>query len=697
MVAVALALALAAATLAAYAAVRGHAFLQFDDGEYIVENGAVRAGLTWAGLRWAFSTPYAGNWHPLTWVSHMADVQFFGMDAGWHHLTSLFVHVLTSLLLFRLFVRMTGATGPSAFVAALFALHPAHVESVAWVAERKDVLSAFFWVLAMNAYAGYVKRPGGGRFALVAASFVLALLSKPMAVTLPFVLLLMDGWPLGRWRGLSDGPGTRGAVALVREKAPLLLLAAGSAVVTFIVQRQAGAVQSLDAFPLALRLANVPVAYLQYLIATIWPVGLAPLYPYPPSIPVWQSAGAAVALLAITVWVFRSRRERPYLAAGWGWFLGTLVPVIGVIQVGAQPYADRYMYVPAIGLFVMAAWGAKDLAAARPEWSRAWPAVGTALVLAAAVLTYRQVSYWRDSITLWTRTVAVTRDNYRAYTNLGFALAEDGQRNRALAAYNDAIQLNPDYPNAHNYLGVLLAEMGDHDRAAAEYEVALKLRPTFAQVHNNLGLTRAAQGRLDDAVAEFLATLRLNPRFAPARSNLAIAYVKLGHRDQAIAEFETVVGQQPQSAESQLNLATALAETGRRRDALPHFEAAARFGGDPVRTHYMWGTTLVDLGDMPGATVQFLAALAVNPSFAPALHDLGRSLALSGHLDDGLRALQSAVQLEPNNADYHHDFGAALAQRGMIPQAIAEMRAARQIDPTHAEALDALRLLTIKK
>ncbi len=694
---IALALVLAAATLAAYASVRGHAFLQFDDVDYVTGNGAVRAGLTWAGLRWAFSTPYAGNWHPLTWLSHMADVQFFGMDPGWHHLTSLWLHVLTSLLLFWLLLRMTKAAGPSAFVAALFALHPMHVESVAWIAERKDVLSAFFWVLSMSAYVGYVQRPGRGRFALVAACFALALLSKPMAITLPFVLLLMDAWPLGRWRGVSAGSDARGALALVREKALLFVLAAGSAVVTFIVQRQAGAVQSLDAFPLAVRLANVPVAYAQYVIGTIWPARLAPLYPYPSSIPLWQSAGAAVALLAMTAVVIRSRRERPYLAAGWGWFLGTLVPVIGIIQVGSQPYADRYMYIPAIGLFIMAAWAAKDLAAARPAWSRAWPIAGTVLVVAAAGLTYRQVAYWRDSVTLWERTVAVTRDNYRAYTNLGFALADDGQRNRALTAYTDAIRLNPDYANARNYLGVLLADMGDHDRAAAEYAAALKLRPRFAQAHNNLGLTRAAQDRLDDAVAEFTEALRLDPAFAPARNNLAIAYVKQGQHDKAIAEFETAVRQQPGSAESQLNLASALAAADRKREALPHFEAAARLGGDPVRTHYLWGGTLMDLGDMPGATIQFMAALAADPSFAPGAHDLGRSLALSGQLNEALQALQTAVQLDPNNADYHHDFGAALARRGLIPQAVAEMRAALQIDPAHAEALDALRLLTAKK
>jgi tetratricopeptide (TPR) repeat protein len=688
---------LAIATLGAYGAVRGHAFLQFDDAAYVTDNGAVRAGLTWQGLRWAFSTPYAGNWHPLTWLSHMADVQFFGLDPGWHHLSSLLLHVLTVLLLFRLLVRLTGAAGASAFVAALFALHPLHVESVAWIAERKDVLSGLFWVLSMSAYVSYVKRPGAGRMAIVAAAFALALLSKPMAVTLPFALLLLDAWPLGRWRGVSAAAGASSALALVREKAVLFAMAAASAAVTIVVQRQAGAVQSLEAFPLGLRLANVPVAYVKYVLATIAPWQLAPLYPYPSSIPLWESAGAALVLVAASVAVWKARRTRPYLAVGWAWFLGLLVPVIGIIQVGAQPYADRYTYLPSIGLFVMAAWAAREVAAARPEWTRAFATLGIALAAAAAVLTFRQVGVWKDSVTLWQHAAAVTRGNYRAETNLGYALAEAGQRNAALAAYTEAIRLKPDYPNAHNYLGVLLADMGNHDRAVTEYETALTLRPRFAEARNNLGLSHAALGRLDDAIADFREALRIAPTFAPARNNLAIAYINQDRYDEAIAEFEAAVAAQPGSPESQLNLATALASAGRREDALPHFEAAARLGGDPVKVHYLWGGVLVDLGDIAGAANQYMAALSADPAFAPAVHDLGRSLALLGRLDEGIQALQSAAQLDPRNADYHHDLGAALARRGLIPQAIAEMRAALEIDPAHAEAQDALKLLTAKK
>jgi tetratricopeptide (TPR) repeat protein len=680
-------------TAAVYASVRTHGFLQFDDATYVVENGVVRSGLTWQGLQWALTAPYAGNWHPLTWVSHMADVQMFGMDAGWHHLINLLLHIASTLLLFRVLARMTGATAASAFVAALFALHPLHVESVAWIAERKDVLSTFWWVLALTAYASYVRQPRAWRYAALLVCFALALLSKPMVVTLPFVLLLLDVWPLGRWQGLG---GTREAWALVREKGWLFLMAGGSAVITFIVQRQAGAVQSLDRVPLVTRIAGVPVAYVHYLVTTVWPVHLAPLYPYPSSIPWWAGLGALAILIGLSALALRSFRSRPYVLVGWCWFLGTLAPVNGFVQVGSPLYSDRYMYVPAIGLFVIVAWMAREWAAVRPVRVPWVAAAGALLVMVLAAVSYQQVQYWRDNITLWEHTVAVTGDNYRGQTNLGFALAQAGQRTRAVEAYREALRLNPTYPNAHNYLGSVLADMGAYDQAAAEYEEALRLLPRFAEAHNNLGLTRVAQDRFTDAVASFAEAVRLNPAFAAARNNLAIAYARTGDYPRAIQEFEETLRQTPASAEAHMNLATALSDMGKKREALPHFEAAAGLGGDPVKVHQAWGEVLMELGDMPQATTQFQTVLRTNPRFAPASHDLGRCLALSGHLVEGLQALQLSVQLQPDDADFHHDFGAALAQKGMIPEAIAEMRAALRIDPSHAEAQDALRTLLKK-
>jgi len=692
----ALLIGLALLTLAVYSPVRHYAFLQFDDADYVTENGAVRAGLTMTGLRWALTTPYAGNWHPLTWVSHMADVQLFGLAPGWHHLSSLWLHILTTLLLFRLLARMTGSPGPSAFVTALFALHPLHVESVAWVAERKDVLSTLWWVLTTSAYVAFVRRPAPWRYGVIVMCFGLALMSKPMVVTLPFLLLLLDVWPLNRWRGLGDGANRFSTWALVREKLPLFVMAAAAALVTFIVQQQAGAVRSLDVLPLSTRLAKIPIAYMWYVANTIWPSNLAALYPYPSSIPLWQTVGAVVVLTGISVWTIRHLRTQPYLFVGWAWFVGTLVPVIGLVQAGSQPYADRFMYVPAIGLFVMAAWSANRWASARPGSAWRVGTIGIVVVLASAVVTFRQVAHWKDSVTLWEHAVAVTQDNYRAQTNLGFALAEAGSATRAQAAYREALRINPEYPNAHNYLGALLADRGEHDRAAMEFEAAIRLRPRFPEAHNNLGLARVEQGRMTEAVAAFQEAIRQDPFFAPARNNLAIAYVRQDQPDKAVVEFAEAVRLQPGSPESHMNLGSALAGAGRPREALAHFETAERLGGDRIQIHHAWGSALIDLGDMPGAITHFTTVLKMNPGFAPTVHAFGRSLALSGKLDEALEALQSAVRLEPGNANFHYDFGATLARRGMIAEAIAEMRTTLQIAPDHAGAQDALRTL-IKK
>jgi len=679
-------------TAAVYAAVRTHGFLHFDDSTYIVENGRVRAGLTWQGLRWALTAGYAGNWHPLTWVSHMVDVQFFGMDAGWHHLTNLLLHIASTILLFRVLTRMTGALVASAFVAALFALHPLHVESVAWIAERKDVLSTFWWVLALTAYVSYVAQPRAWRYAALMFCFALALMSKPMVVTMPFVLLLLDVWPLARWRGAG---GTRDAWALVKEKGWLFLMAGGAAVVTYMVQREAGAVQSIGRLPVLTRIAAVPVTYFHYLVTTVWPIHLAPLYPYPTSIPWWESLGALAVLVLLSGLALRSFRRHPYVLVGWCWFLGTLVPVNGLVQVGSALYSDRHMYVPAIGLFLIIVWLARDWAT-RAAWSRPLAFAGAGMVIVLAVLSYRQVEYWRDNVTLWEHTVAVTGPNYRGQTNLGFALADAGDKAGALAAYREALRINPSYPPAHNYLGLVLAQMGRHEEAAAEYQEALRLLPGFAEASNNLGLAWVDQGQFERAEQAFAAALQANPSFVQARSNLAITHARLGDLDRAIAEFEDVIHQTPASPEAQLNIASALADAGRKQEALSHYETAARLGGDPAKVHQAWGGVLMDLGDMPGAISHFQIVLSTHPRNAPALHDLGRALASSGHLPESLQALQLAVQLQPDDADYHHDFGAALARSGRIPEAIAEMREALRINPSHADALDALRLLTKK-
>lgn len=559
------AIALAAITLLVFGQVAGHAFLQFDDADYVTGNPMVRHGLTWGGIVAALTSSHAGNWHPLTWLSHMVDVELFGLQAGRHLLVNVMLHGATSVLLFALLVRLTRRIAPSLFVSALFAIHPLHVESVAWVAERKDVLSTFWWVLTIGAYVRYVERKTTARYAAVVLLFALALLSKAMVVTLPVLLLLLDVWPLGRLSASG-----------VREKLPLVSLAAIVAVMTFIVQRQAGAVQSIDAFPWALRLANVPVAYATYLFKTFWPASLSPLYLYPDAIPAWQIAGSA-ALLAVITWVaVRARTSRPYILVGWTWFLVTLVPVIGLVQVGSQPFADRYMYVPAIGIFLAVAWTAVDLAGRSATRRVLARVAGAAVVTVLAVVSHRQAGVWRDSVTLWEHAVSVGPDNYRAHTNLGFALAEADEIDRAIAAYREAIRLRPGFPNAHNYLGALLSQRGRHAEAAVELRAALKTRPRFVEARNNLGLALAALDQPGDAIGEFREAVRLDPTFAPAWNNLGIVLAGVGQIEAAVQAFTESVRYQPESAQAHYNLGVALRDAGRPAEARIHFESALR-------------------------------------------------------------------------------------------------------------------------
>ena len=572
-----------AATAAAYGAVRHHQFLNFDDPAYITDNPMVRAGLSWDGLRWAFSAGHAGNWHPLTWLSHMADVSLCGLEPGCHHVMNVAFHILSALLLLRFLYTATGRVGASACVAGLFALHPLHVESVAWIAERKDVLSTFWWMAAINIYAGGGERPSWARLAALAAASAAAMLSKPMAVTLPFTLLLLDIWPLRRWQAFAGGGGwLTGLAARVRATWPVFLMAGALCVVTFIVQRQAGAVQSVEAFPVALRLANVPVAYATYLLKTAWPAGLAPLYPYPEVLPPWQWIAALGLLLAITIGAVRLRARAPVVLVGWLWFLGTLLPVIGLVQVGAQPFADRYTYVPLVGVFLMVVWGVAGVIRSRAAAVVAG-GIAVAAIAALAVATSRQVEVWRDSVTLWTHAVSATTGNYRAQTNLGFALARAESSARAEAAYREALRLKPDYPRARNYLGALLLELDRPQEAEAELRAALAVWPRFAEARNSLGMALAAQDRQADAIREFEIALAEAPSFAQARNNLGIALARSGRLTDAIAAFEASVRLQPASAEAHLNLAVALLDAGRPLDARPHLDAAIRYGDGSLR------------------------------------------------------------------------------------------------------------------
>ena len=573
-------LALTGITLFVYAQLRHHAFLGFDDPEYVTDNPPVLAGLTWHGGVWAFTSGRAGNWHPITWLSHMLDVQAYGAHAGPHHLTSLVFHLANTLLLFALFLRMTGFVHRSAVVAALFAIHPLHVESVAWVAERKDVLSTLLWLATMWAYVSYVRVPRASRYLVVVLTFAVGLMAKPMLVTLPFVLLLVDLWPLER---VALGVEARSAWRrLIREKLPLIALAGVSSVVTFVVQRREGAVVELEAIPWGLRVANSAVSYVAYLSKMVWPAHLAAYYPYPKSLPPWQVLGAVVLLTGVTLVVTRQARRRPYLLVGWLWFLVTLVPVIGLVQVGLQSMADRYTYVPLVGIFLLVVWGTVDVLGSWKYGRWALALAGTLVILAYAAAANTQAAYWRDGVALWTRTLELTTDNYLAENNLGFELKNAGRIDEAIGHYRQALRIKPNVAITRNNLGIALVDRGNVDEAIVQFAESLRIAPS-ERAQNNLGIALAQQERLDESVAHFNEAIRLKPDFAEPYNNLGVVLGRKGDIVQAAAEFAEAVRLRPTYGDAHINLALALKAQGRTGDAVQHVRTALELASsDPV-------------------------------------------------------------------------------------------------------------------
>jgi len=507
-----LCLALAGAVLLAYLQVKDFEFVTCDDDMYVYDNPMVRVGLSRAGVKWAFSAFHAANWHPLTWLCHQWDCHLFGLKPGGHHLTNLAFHIANTLLLFLFLARFTQDVWPSALVAALFALHPMHVESVAWVAERKDVLSTCLWLATMWAYAWYVTAPSLKRYLPILLLFALGLMAKPMLVTLPFVLLLLDWWPLnripsarpdyGRKRRQKPDPrpGRQRYWPLLVEKLPLLALTAASCLITLMAQKAGGAVMSLAGLPLTERLANALVSYVKYIIKMFWPWPMAFFYPLTPN-PWWQALGAAVILAASSAVVIHEARRRPYLSVGWLWFLGTLVPVIGLVQVGGQAMADRYTYVPYIGLFIMLAWGAKEAAAWKPRLKTALAAGGVTLLAACVYTTWLQAGYWQNSETLCRHALEVTEKNYMAYNHLGMALNLQGRYAQAGEMFKKTIEISPNYSHAYNNLAISYAYRGKLDEAVELFHTAIRINPHQAVFYFNLAEAYRQQGKMAEAGA----------------------------------------------------------------------------------------------------------------------------------------------------------------------------------------------------
>jgi len=621
-------LALASATFIVYARTLHNEFVNFDDDKYVTENPNVRGGLTVRSIKWAFTATEAANWHPLTWLSHIIDCRFFGLNPKWHHLVNLLFHIANTLLLFWVLKDATGALWQSVFVAAAFALHPLHVESVAWIAERKDVLSTMFWLLTMASYLRYVRQRSIAWYIGTLFLFAMGLMAKPMLVTLPFVLLLLDYWPLRRLNRNT-----------IYEKTPFFAFSAVSSAVTFFVQRSAGAVSSLEKLSLDNRIANALVSYLGYIGKMMYPGHLGVLYPYRHLGSFVQQPMAAIFALAFitAVIIYYSRRYR-YLFVGWFWYLGTLVPVIGLVQVGDQALADRYTYVPLMGLFIIVAWGLPELLAGW-RYQKATLCISAATVLfVLSICTYHQLRYWRNNITLFEHTLAVTGDNSKIQNNLGNVLASTGRLDEAIGHYNEA----------------------------------LRIRPNYAEARYNLAKALQSQGRIDEAVNHLNEALSIKPDYADAHINLGIILKSAGKVDEAISHYQQAIKTRPDSAEAYYNLGNALKSAGRLDEAVGNYEKALQLNPNDTEICNNMGSALQSQGKLDEAIGYYRRSVTIDPNYAAAHNNLGNALAKTGRLDEAIVQIERAAALTKyQNAAILNTLSAAYAAKGRFSEAIA--------------------------
>ncbi len=697
-------LALAILTIVAFWSVKDCGFVNLDDSIYVFENDSVKSGLNADSLRQAFSFKLTsvGHWHPLTWLSLMLDHSLFGLNPSGFHLVNLLFHVINTLLLFLVLYRMTGEIWPCAFVACLFAIHPLHVESVAWVTERKDVLSSLFWMLTLGAYSYYVEKRGWQRYSLVLLFFALGLLAKPMVVTLPFVLLLLDFWPLRRFQAITPdnriqaetlkpaatgkdqkkskkkGPsketpeGIKPAVPryswslaypLLREKIPFFLLIIPSGIATYLAAQNAGAVSTVEAIPLIVRVGNAFIAYITYIGKMIWPINLAVFYPYPQDMVLWQIPTAALLLIAVTAVVFWLMKKAPYLATGWLWYLGTLVPVIGIVQAGAQAMADRYTYISLIGIFIMIAWGVPDLLKKWPWREKLLIASAALIILCLAILTWKQVGYWRSSITLFNHCLQATEKNYLAHGNIAHALAEEGKHKEALSHCNNAIAIAP---GALGYLCRANAyrKLGQDQLAIEDYNEAIRMKPDFAESYASRGGTYSNLGQDQLAIEDYSEALRLEPNFAEAYLGRGTAYGKLGQGETAMKDYDEAIRLKPRFAEAYLTRGNAYLKLGQDQQAVKDYSETIRLKPDFTEAYLARGNSYVKLGQNQAAIKDYNEAIRLKPDFAEAFAERGNAYSRLGQYPQAIADYNEAIRLKPDHAEAYNNRGAAYLIQG---------------------------------
>jgi tetratricopeptide (TPR) repeat protein len=681
-----IALALTLLTLAVFWQVRNHEFVNYDDNDYITDNYMVKRGLTWGGVWWAFSRSHANNWHPLTWLSHMLDWQLFGWNAGGHHLMQVALHLANTVLLFFLLQRMTGGVWRCAFVAALFAVHPLHVQSVAWASERKDTLSTLFWLLTMWTYWSYAHRPDFRRYALVLGLFALGLMAKPMLVTVPLVLLLTDYWPLYRIREGKKKDHRLPLSKLVWEKTPMFAITVISSVVTFLAQLKETVV-STEKLPLYERTANAITAYSHYIIQLFWPGKLAMLYPISLHIPLWKVIGSLTFLIVVTTLVLKYGPKHRYLTFGWFWYLITLVPVIGFVQVGSQAVADRYTYVPYIGLFVIIAYGVGELVE-KLNIHRVflWPAAAGALT-ACALYAYENVGYWKNSEILLRHTLEVTPDNCLVHNNYAITMDQKGNMQEAIKHYEEALRIKYDFPEVHNNLGAAYDKIGKHDEALPKYLKALELKPEYPDALFNTAASYRLRGKIDDAITYYKRALDLKPDYLGANFDLAGIYFSRNQFSDAIRHYEAALDVNPHSAEARNNLACALVAAGKPDEALAQLQRALQIKPKYPDAYKNLAVIYRKQGKFSDAIQSYRKGIdASDPNLRPPLvNDLAWLLATSPSAADRdpLEAVSLAEECNRatggNNAVVLDTLAAAYASSGQFDKAVATLQQAIDI------------------
>ena len=610
------------ATFIAYMQVLKYGFItSFDDTEYLTSNWNIKAGLTKESIVWAFSTSYASNWHPVTWLSHMLDYELYGLEPFGHHLTSLLFHIINTLLLFGVLLKTTGALWRSGLVAVLFALHPLNVESVAWVSERKNVLSTFFLLLTLWAYVRYVDKKNARNYLLVVLFLALGLMSKPMLVTLPFVLLLLDFWPLKRF-------GEVRPARLIFEKVPLFILLIGSCVATFIAQRSGGAIRFSEFSSLYFRIANALVSYFEYLRNMLWPSGLSVFYPHPGNaLPIWKPLACTIVLVVVTIWVVKEIRRAPYLAVGWFWYLGTLVPVIGIVQVGEQAMADRYTYVPLIGIFIAIAWSLPEQIKTGKE--KLLPILSGIVISVLIALTWIQVSHWKNSITLFKHAINVTDTKYLGVATihafLGDAYHREGKLGIAISEFKKSLDLDPINPYSLNNLAATLAEQGNLKEGLSYAQKLSRLQPDYTPGLITMGNILEETGKLDQAQIYYEQVLELDSDSFENYLNLANILYRKGNLEGAIPHYKKVITLNPNLLEAHYNLGNVFGQLGQPIDAKKEFEQAIRCDEKQPMPHYGLGLIQLQTGNYLKAIEAFEQALSLNPKLEQARHFLAQA------------------------------------------------------------------------